>query len=117
MRELALVGLIVAALAAFGALFKLEVESLLELGGYTIALGAAFGLPTAFVYHLLLRAALKASGQLERGWFWHPIKLNRLLEPAQRRRVMPWCYSGALGFFAIVCGQACLVVAIVKISL
>jgi hypothetical protein len=117
MRELGLAALIVGALAAFGALFKLEVETLLDLGVVVAALGAGFGIPTGFVYHLLLRRALIATGELERGWFWRPLQFNRRLEPAARRRVMPWCYAGAAGFFGIVCGQACLVVAIVKISL
>lgn len=117
MRELALVGVIVGALAAFGALFKLEVETLLDLGGAVVVAGAAFGVPTGFVYHVLLRRVLRARGALERGWFWRPLQFNRLLDPRERRRVMPWCYAGAAGFLGIVCGQACLVVAIVKISI
>jgi len=106
MREIAITAAIVAAIFAAGALLSwVPWRVSLVAGAWLVAVGLGAGVPAGAVYHALLRRALLARGALPKGWIWRPIGLNRELTTAERRRVMPWCWIGGAGFFAVVAGQ------------
>ena len=104
MREALLVLGLVVVLAAVSACVLLPWRSLFFLGIWLVGIGFVVGVPTGIVYHVRLFYALRATHNLPRGWIWHPIQLNERLLPDHRRRVMPWCYMGAIGFSIIVIG-------------
>lgn len=87
-------------------------SSLFIAGVLTTAAGLAFGLTTGFWYHVALGRALSASGALTPRWWWRPVPLHQRLPARARRRVMPWFYAGAAGFFVTVAGMALIALAI-----
>jgi hypothetical protein len=72
-------------------------EALLLAGLWCVGAGLGFGLPTGLVYHVELRRALAARGELPPRWWLHPIGLHPLLPPEHSFRVLTWCRLGALG--------------------
>jgi hypothetical protein len=79
---------------------------LLEGGNTFMLASAAIGVPVELVYYLLLAIALAYAGRRPSGWFWRPFQHHHLLGPRQRWLVLPWFYTGALAFVAIVLGIA-----------
>lgn len=104
MREIALAVGLVVVLVLVGLVTWVEWRTLMVGGAWLVLVGFVVGIPPAFVYHVMLRAALKRRDQLPRGWYWRPIELNARLEDDERRRVLPWMYVGGLGFVVIVLG-------------
>ncbi|MCP4606487.1 MAG: hypothetical protein GY847_39265 [Proteobacteria bacterium] len=91
------IGLVsVLALAPWRILFQVSI--------WFVGVGFVVGVPTGFIYHMQLYRMLKPRGELPKGWIWNPIQLNSRLLPGDRGRVLPWCYIGAAGFFAIIIG-------------
>lgn len=72
-------------------------DALLAAGLWAVVAGLGFGLPTGLVYHIELRRALAARGELPRRWWLRPIALHPLLSPEDSFHVLAWCRLGALG--------------------
>lgn len=75
--------------------------------------GCAIGLPTGFMYHVVLRRELSRAGQLKPGWFWRPIQQHVHLEESALDQVRPWLVSGGVSFLLIMLGLALLIVTMV----
>jgi len=88
-------------------------DLLLYSGAGVLAAGLLVGVAAGIVYHVALYRALLPLGILRPGWWWRPTSLHEHLAPAPRRRVMPWFYAGAAGFFVALAGCAVVLVAIV----
>ena len=102
MRELGIVAAITAFMCVLSGVWFAHWETL-YYGGIWVALaGFVVGVPTGFVYHVRLYQTLSPRGELPSGWYWRPLRFNSLLRRAERSGVMPWCYTGALGF-GIIC--------------
>ncbi|MBW2261821.1 MAG: hypothetical protein JRG91_07600 [Deltaproteobacteria bacterium] len=114
MRELLIVAVLIAALVGLAALLLVAWETLFYWGIVLVAAGMVVGVPTGFVYHVLLYRVLKRRSKLAKGWIWKPFELHVHLDHRDRLSVMPWAYVGALGFFAVVLGQVLLASAIFK---
>jgi hypothetical protein len=83
---------------------KASAEALLVGGLGLAALGFAYGIPTALVYHWLLHRALSRDGRLPQRWWISPTAHHHLLEPNERPRVLVWAAIGGSGFIVIVLG-------------
>jgi hypothetical protein len=105
---LVLAGVALLALAGFG-LPLLPAESLVAAGAACAALGLLLGLPTGLLYHLRLRAALRARGELPGRWWLRPVALHGRLRSAERRGVLAWFYAGGAGFGLALLGCALVV--------
>ena len=88
---------------------RIDAETLLVAGFWLVLGGLAFGVPTGFLYHLLLRRSLLRRGPLPTRWWLQPTRFNPTLPVGDRRRVLGFCYAGAAGFLVTLLG--CLVVA------
>jgi hypothetical protein len=80
--------------------------SVLMAGVVTTAAGLGFGLATGLWYHIALRRRLLAASALTPRWWLRPASLHGRLDAAGQRRVMPWFYAGAAGFFVTMVGLA-----------
>src|SRR5579885_2592688 len=78
------------------------------------AIGLVVGLPTGFWYHVALRRRLAARGGLPADWWWRPTAHHDRLDAADRRRVMPWFYAGAVGFVLTIAGCILAAVGVVR---
>jgi hypothetical protein len=88
-------------------------DLLLYAGTCVTALGLFVGVAAGVVYHVALFRALAPLGILQSGWWWRPTSLHARLSSAQRRKVVPWFYTGAAGFFVALAGCAVVLAAIV----
>ena len=79
-------------------------EALLFGGLGLAAVGFAYGIPTALVYHWLLHRALTRHGRLPARWWISPTSHHGLLPAAERGRVLRWAAVGGSGFGVIVLG-------------
>jgi hypothetical protein len=79
---------------------------LLVVGAVTTGAGLAFGVATGLWYHIALARALARMKALTPRWWLRPVPLHARLDEAGRRRVLPWFYAGAAGFFVTVAGMA-----------
>ena len=79
---------------------------MLFAGAATTAVGLAFGVATGFWYHVALARALSPVKALTPRWWLQPVPLHARLDADGRRRVLPWFYAGAAGFFVTVVGMA-----------
>jgi hypothetical protein len=92
------------ALGALGAV-RLVAWSTLLSAGYDLMLdSASVGIPTELVYYVALPLALRHSGSLPRGWYWRPFEHHHRLSRLQKAMVLPWFFTGAVGFLGIVLG-------------
>lgn len=87
------------ALAAYA-----SVETLLMGGLGLAALGFAYGIPTALIYHWLLHQSLSRVGKLPARWWLSPTSHHGLIPAEDRRRVLLWAAVGGSGFVVIVLG-------------
>jgi hypothetical protein len=92
------------------ALPLLPPEALLAAGAGLALAGLALGVPTGLVYHLRLRAALRARAALPARWWLHPTVLHAELREDERRSVLAWFAAGGAGFVLTVLG--CVVAAL-----
>lgn len=77
----------------------------LILGGFGLAaLGFAYGIPAAIVYHWLLHRSLVRHGRLPPRWWLSPTSHHGLVPPAEQPRVLVWAGIGGSGFLVIVLG-------------
>lgn len=81
-------------------------SSLLVAGMWTTGCGLVFGVATGFWYHVALARALARVRALPPRWWLSPARLHDRLDPAAKRRVMPWFYAGAVGFMVTMAGLA-----------
>jgi hypothetical protein len=88
-------------------------DLLLGAGAGVLALGLIVGVAAGVVYHVVLFRALSPLGVLRPGWWWRPTSLHVHLSSTLRRRVLPWFYAGAAGFFVALAGCAVVLAAIV----
>lgn len=79
-------------------------EALLVGGIGLAALGFAFGIPTALVYHWLLHRSLSRHGRLPERWWLSPTSHHDLVPPEDRGRVLRWAALGGAGFVVVVLG-------------
>ena len=79
--------------------------ALLLFGGLGLAaLGFAYGIPAALVYHWLLHRSLSRSGRLPARWWISPTSHHALVPPDERPSVFAWAALGGSGFVIIVIG-------------
>lgn len=83
---------------------RASAEALLVGGLGLAALGFAYGIPTALVYHWLLHRALSRVGRLPERWWLSPTAHHCALPPADRPRVLRWAAIGGSGFVVVVLG-------------
>jgi hypothetical protein len=77
----------------------------LILGGIGLAaLGFAYGIPAAIVYHWRLRRSLIRSGRLPRRWWLQPTAHHDLIPRDEQSGVLLWGALGGSGFLMIVFG-------------
>jgi hypothetical protein len=115
MLEVAFVVGLIAVLVGLGlaALF-LSLSTLFVLGLGSIAAGFALGVPAGSYYHVLLYRYLAQRGPVPRSFYWRPTSLHEQLDPAEKRRVMPWFLIGGAGFGLIVLGCLIVMLAVLK---
>ena len=82
----------------------LPAEWWIQAGYGCAALGLVLGIPTGFWYHVVLRRALAAQGDVPPRWWLRPVALHPRLGVAGRAAVLPWFYAGGLGFLVTVAG-------------
>ena len=107
MLEALLVIGVVGTLVLLGTLtVSLSLEALIITGLGVMAAGFVLGVPAGVLYHVVLYRCLRARGEVPAGFVWHPTRYHDLLSREERRRVLPWFTTGALGFGLIVLGCA-----------
>ena len=79
-------------------------ESLLQVGIGLAAIGFAYGIPTAIVYHWRLYRSLSRAGRLPPRWWHQPTALHDRIPGADRAGVLFWGAIGGSGFLVIVLG-------------
>lgn len=80
------------------------VEALVVAGLGLAAVGFAYGIPAALVYHWLLHRALSRADRLPPRWWISPTSHHALVPEGDRRRVLFWAVVGGTGFLVIVLG-------------
>lgn len=83
---------------------RASAEALILSGLGLAAIGFAYGIPTALVYHWLLRRALVRHDRLPARWWVSPTSHHHRIPPQERRRVLRWAAIGGSGFVVIVVG-------------
>ena len=74
-------------------------------GGVAIsAIGFAYGIPTAIVYHWMLYRALVRANRLPERWWLSPTAHHGLIPRNERGGVYAWGAIGGSGFMVIVLG-------------
>lgn len=81
-------------------------ESLISGGIGLAAVGFAYGIPTAIVYHWQLRQSLTRCGRLPVRWWLQPTAHHHLVPQEDRFGVFVWGALGGSGFLMIVLGIA-----------
>ena len=100
----------VALLCAAGLALPLLAAETVVVAGVVCALGGLLvGVPTGLWYHVKLRAALSARGQLPERWWLRPVALHPRLAAEERGVVLLWFYAGGAGFASSVVGCALVV--------
>jgi hypothetical protein len=79
-------------------------ESMIWGGIALVALGFAYGIPTALVYHWLLYRALVRANRLPDRWWLSPTSHHDLVPREERMNVFVWGALGGTGFVVIVLG-------------
>jgi hypothetical protein len=111
MGELLIAAAILGGLGVLAALFAVAPATLVVAGFWIAAAGLAFGVPTGAIYHVALRNALLGAERLPARWWLQPTALHGEIPEDDRRRVLAWCYAGALGFLVTVAGCALVAIA------
>ncbi len=89
-------------LVAFAA--NADGETLLWGGVALSAIGFAYGIPTAIVYHWMLYRSLVRADRLPDRWWLSPTSHHGLIPRDERRGVYVWGAIGGTGFGVIVLG-------------
>ena len=79
-------------------------DSLIWGGIGLAAVGFAYGIPAAIVYHWRLRRSLMRCGRLPVRWWLQPTSLHDLLPRDEQTGVVLWGALGGSGFGLIVLG-------------
>ena len=95
---------LVALFCVLGWAFGADPESLIWGGTGLAALGFAFGIPTAIVYHWRLYRSLVRCERLPRRWWLQPTALHDRIPRDERAGVLVWGALGGTGFLVIVLG-------------
>jgi len=66
------------------------------------AIGFAYGIPAAVVYHWRLRQSLKRCDRLPKRWWLQPTSLHGLIPADDRMGVFVWGAIGGSGFVLII---------------
>ena len=82
--------------------FSASADSLIWGGIGLAAVGFAYGIPTAIVYHWRLHRSLVRSGRLPRRWWLQPTAHHDLIPRDERAGVLVWGALGGSGFLLIV---------------
>jgi len=106
MTELMIVAAICAAFLFGGVALMIPWETALPVGVALMATGSVVGIPTGFVYHVILYRALRAHGELERRWIWSPMDFHHRVPREALRPALPWFYVGgaSCGLIFLGCG-------------
>ena len=95
---------LVALFCVIGWAFVASAESLIWGGIGLAAVGFAYGIPTAIVYHWRLYRSLVRCGRLPARWWLQPTAYHGLMPPEDRTGVFIWGALGGSGFLLIVLG-------------
>ena len=79
-------------------------EAMIWGGIGLVAIGFAYGIPTAIVYHWMLYRSLLRADRLPHRWWISPTAHHGLVPRADRRFVFVWGAIGGTGFLVIVLG-------------
>ncbi|MFK7896178.1 MAG: hypothetical protein AB8G23_10100 [Myxococcota bacterium] len=79
-------------------------DSLVWGGIVLAAVGFAYGIPAALVYHWRLHASLSRVNRLPPRWWLNPTSLHGQLPREDRSHVLLWGGLGGSGFLVIVLG-------------
>ena len=79
-------------------------ESMIWGGIGLAAVGFAYGIPTAIVYHWMLYRSLTRAERLPPRWWLEPTSLHDLIPREERLGVFVWGAIGGTGFLVIVMG-------------
>ena len=104
MAEAAWALLLLLVLGAITAARTFAWGELVELGQALMLRAAAIGIPVELVYFALLALAIRKHPACPKGWYWRSFEHHPLLTRAQRLRVLPFFYLGALSFLGIAIG-------------
>lgn len=104
MAEAVWVLLLLLVLGALGAAHMLAWGELIELGQALMLRASALGIPLEMAYFALLALSIRKHPACPRGWYWRSFEHHPLLTRAQRFRVLPFFYLGALAFLGIAIG-------------
>ncbi|HPG28200.1 MAG: hypothetical protein H6748_08945 [Spirochaetaceae bacterium] len=100
-----LIGLgLVVLFCVIGLAVNADAEVLIFAGLALAAIGFAYGIPTAIVYHWRLHRALDRAGRLPPRWWLQPTAHHHLLPRDERAGVLLWALIGGSGFGVIVLG-------------
>ena len=83
---------------------KASAEAVLVGGLGLAAVGFAYGIPTAIVYHWLLHRSLVRHDRLPPRWWLSPTSHHELVPSADRPRILLWAGIGGSGFLVVVLG-------------
>lgn len=101
----ALIGLSVVVVFCLLAWAATATAEALLIGGLGLAaIGFAYGIPTALVYHWLLHRSLSRHGRLPERWWLSPTSHHGLLPAEDRGPVLLWAAIGGTGFLVVVLG-------------
>lgn len=104
MVEILLSAMLVGLFFLMGWAAQAPAETLLFTGMAFAALGFAYGIPTAIVYHWRLFKSLRACDRLPARWWLQPTSLHGQIPAADRAGVFVWGAIGGSGFGVIVIG-------------
>lgn len=79
-------------------------EAMIWGGVALAAVGFAYGIPTALVYHWLLYRSLVRADRLPLRWWLSPTSHHELVPREERTTVFVWAALGGTGFVVIVLG-------------
>lgn len=89
-------------LCALGWALGANPETLISCGLGLAAVGFAYGIPAAVVYHWRLHESLARCGRLPKRWWIQPTSLHSLIPADERTGVLIWGAIGGSGFLVIV---------------
>lgn len=95
---------LVALFCVIGWAFVASADSLIWGGIGLAAVGFAYGIPAAIVYHWLLYRSLVRCGRLPSRWWLQPTAHHDLIPRKERTGVFIWGSLGGSGFLVIVLG-------------
>jgi len=114
MAEAVWVLLLLLVLGAFTAARMFAWGELIEVGQALMLRASAMGIPLEMAYFALLALSIRKHPAYPKGWYWRSFEHHHLLTRAQRYRVLPFFYLGALAFLGIAVGIGLVVLGVIS---